>query len=153
MRILIVCLGNICRSPIAEGILKEKIKKRGLAWTIASAGTNGYHTGEAPHRFSQNVCRTAGIDISMQRARQFIPEDFARYDKIYVMAEDVYEDVVCIAGKSVDYNKLDYFLNELRPKSDASVPDPWYGNEDGYTPVYEIIEEACEAIVSKYKNQ
>lgn len=152
MRILIVCLGNICRSPIAEGVLKEKVRKHSLDWTIASAGTNGYHTGEAPHHFSQKVCKTAGIDISGQRAKQFVPQDFAQYDKIYVMADDVYEDVVRIAGKAVDHSKLDYFLNELHPGKDASVPDPWYGDEDGYTPVYEMIEETCEVIVRKYKN-
>lgn len=151
MRILIVCLGNICRSPIAEGVLREKIKKQGLGWTVASAGTNGYHTGEAPHRFSQKVCRAAGVDISMQRARRFSAADFGQYDKIYVMADDVYEDVVRIAGKSVNYDKLDYFLNELYPGKDASVPDPWYGDEDGYTPVYEMIEKTCEEIIRKYK--
>ena len=151
MQILIVCLGNICRSPIAEGVLREKIKQHGLPWTISSAGTNGYHTGEPPHRFSQNVCRTAGIDISMQRARQFTAVDFDKYDKIYAMADDVYDDIVCIAGKAVNYSKLDYFLNELEPGSDASVPDPWYGDEEGYTPVYEMIERTCEIIISKYK--
>lgn len=150
MRILIVCLGNICRSPIAEGVLREKIKKHGLDWTVASAGTNGYHTGEAPHRFSQKVCTTAGIDISMQRARQFVSKDFERYDRIYVMADDVYDDIVRIAGKSIDYSKLDYFLNELHPGSNSSVPDPWYGDEEGYPPVYEMIEETCEAIINKY---
>lgn len=151
MKILIVCLGNICRSPIAEGVLKEKIKQHRLPWTVDSAGTNGYHIGEAPHRFSQKVCKAAGIDISAQRARQFIAKDFEQYDKIYAMADDVYEDIVRIAGKAVDYDKLDFFLNELEPGSDASVPDPWYGDEDGYTPVYELIEETCDEIVRKYK--
>lgn len=153
MRILIVCLGNICRSPIAEGVLREKIKARGLSWIVASAGTNGYHTGEAPHQFSQNICKTEGIDISMQRARQFTAADFEKYDKIYAMADDVYDDIVRIGGKSIDYSKLDYFLNELHPGSNSSVPDPWYGDEDGYTSVYEMIEKACEEIISKYKNQ
>lgn len=151
MRILMVCLGNICRSPIAEGVLRHKIEQHGLDWTVESAGTNSYHTGEPPHRHSQKVCKTNGIDISTQRARRFRADDFEKYDKIYVMAEDVYDDVVAIAGNKVKKEKLEYFLNELGEEENGSVPDPWYGNEDGYTPVYQLIERTCVAIINKYK--
>lgn len=151
MRILMVCLGNICRSPIAEGVLRRKIEEHGLDWTVASAGTNSFHIGEEPHRHSQKVCSLNGIDISAQRARRFKPEDFEQYDKIYAMAEDVYEDIVQIAGRKVRPEKLEYFLNELGEGENQSVPDPWYGKEDGYAPVYDLIERTCEAIINKYK--
>jgi protein-tyrosine phosphatase len=150
MRILMVCLGNICRSPIAEGVLRHKIKEHGLDWTVDSAGTEAYHVGEAPHRFSQKVSQAHGVDISCQRARQFTADDFNRYDKIYAMAADVYQEIKRIGGRHADMSKVDYFLNELTPGANASVPDPWYGNEDGYGPVYDLIEETCEAIIKKY---
>ena len=89
MKILMVCLGNICRSPLAEGILRHKAKEAGLNWQVDSAGTNGYHVGEAPHHLSQKVAKLNGIDICEQRARRFVKEDFDRYDKIYAMADDV----------------------------------------------------------------
>lgn len=152
MKILIVCLGNICRSPIAEGILRDRIRKHGLNWEVSSAGTTNYHTGEAPHHFSQKVCSTNGVDISMQRAKLFKPTDFLIYDKIYAMAQDVYRDIVKISGRAVDYTKLDYFLNEWNPGGNESVPDPWFGDEEGYTPVYQMIEDTCEAIIKKYGN-
>ncbi|HRO42305.1 MAG TPA: low molecular weight protein-tyrosine-phosphatase [Flavipsychrobacter sp.] len=150
MRILMVCLGNICRSPIAEGILKHKAKHSGLNWIVESAGTESYHIGKPPHRFSQKVCSAHGVDISDQRARKFTPQDFEVYDKIYALAEDVYEEIKRIGGRKADMDKVDFLLNELHDNCNASVPDPWYGNEDGYLPVYEMIEKACDAIVHKY---
>lgn len=151
MRILMVCLGNICRSPIAEGVLRHKIKAHGLNWIVASAGTESYHIGEAPHRFSQKVCAKNGVDISMQRAQKFSAVDFERYDKIYAMADDVYDHIKRIAGVTEHLHKLELFMNELYPGSNISVPDPWYGPEAGYAPVYDMIEKTCEAIIKKYK--
>ena len=145
-----VCLGNICRSPIAEGILKHKARQNRLDWIVESAGTESFHIGSAPHKYSQKVCRTKGVDISAQRARQFTSADFAKYDKIYAMADDVYDEIYRIGGRDADMTKVDFFLNELMPGSNASVPDPWYGEEDGYLPVYEMIEKACDAIIRKY---
>lgn len=150
MKILMVCLGNICRSPLAEGVLKHKAVKAGLQWTVESAGTNGYHTGEAPHRFSQKVALLNGIDICGQRARQFVKEDMDRYDKIYAMADDVLDDIKRIARNKYDPLKVDFFLNELHPDQNRSVPDPWYGTEPGFHDVYKIINECCDAIVKKY---
>jgi len=152
MKILMVCLGNICRSPLAEGILKDKAKKAGLNWQIDSAGTNGYHTGEPPHQLSQKVAKMNGIDICDQRARQFVKEDFDHYDKIYAMADDVIEDMRRIARSHYDPSKVDLLLNELYPGKNMPVPDPWYGPEPGYHKVYELIDRACEQIIKKATN-
>ena len=150
MKILMVCLGNICRSPLAEGVLKHKAKQAGLNWTVESAGTNGYHTGEPPHLLSQKVARLNGIDICEQKARDFVKEDFERYDKIYAMADDVIDDIRHIAKEKYDPAKVELFLNELYPGKNASVPDPWYGLEPGYHEVYKLIEATCEKIIAKY---
>jgi protein-tyrosine phosphatase len=153
MRVLMVCLGNICRSPIAEGVLRHKAKQQGLHWEIASAGTESYHIGSAPHRFSQKVCKENGVDISMQRAREFSPVDLTRYDKVYAMSDDVYNEIARMSGRRADMSKVDLFMNESMPGSNVSVPDPYYGPEQGFTPVYEMIARNCDAIVEKYKNR
>ena len=149
MKILMVCLGNICRSPLAEGILQHKAAAAGLDWKVESAGTNGFHVGEAPHHLSQKVAKQHGINICDQRARKFDASDFENFDKIYVMAEDVMQDVKKIAGKYFDNNKIDYFLNELNAGKNEDVPDPWYGEEDGYIKVFDLIDKTCDAIITK----
>jgi protein-tyrosine phosphatase len=150
MKILMVCLGNICRSPLAEGILQEKVLNAGLHWNIESAGTNGYHTGEAPHLLSQKIAKQHGIDICNQRARRFAAEDFERFDKIYALAEDVLYEIKRIAKKKFDESKIDLLMNELYPGKDMDVPDPWSGPEEGYHEAYKLIESACEKIIQKY---
>lgn len=152
MKILMVCLGNICRSPIAEGVMKQLIEEQGLDWSVASSGTNGFHTGEAPHRFAQKICLQNGIDISNQRANRFNYKDFQKVDIIYVMASDVYEEVMGIAKTAKDRAKVKYFLDPLFPNECRSVPDPWYGNEDGYAPVYELIQQGCKAILNQLRS-
>jgi len=149
MKILMVCLGNICRSPLAEGILQDKVSKAGLDWIVDSAGTNGYHTGEPPHHLSIKVALQNGIDISKQRSRKFVAEDFERYDKIYAMACDVMDDMKKIAKNKFDANKTDLLLNELFPQQNLEVPDPWYGPEKGYHEAFELIDKVCEAIVKR----
>lgn len=150
MKILMVCLGNICRSPLAEGILQDKAFKAGLNWSVESAGTNGYHTGEAPHVLSQKVAKLNGIDICQQRSRRFVAADFDQYDKIYALAGDVLSEIRRIARNRYDEKKVDLLMNERFPGRDLDVPDPYYGNEDGYHEVYRMIDEVCEAIVEKY---
>ena len=147
-----VCLGNICRSPLAEGILQQKARAAGLDWEIASAGTNGYHTGEAPHHLSQKVALHHGIDISRQRARQFTAADFQRFDKIYALAGDVVDDIRRIAGRQFDPKKVDLLMNEVHPGRDEDVPDPWYGPEPGYHEVYAMIDAAADKIIAKYSH-
>ena len=145
-----VCLGNICRSPLAEGILQDKAFKAGLTWSIESAGTNHYHTGEPPHPLSQKVASLNGIDISLQRARRFTADDFEKYDRIYALAGDVLEEIKRIAKNKFDPAKTELLLNELYPGKDMDVPDPWYGPETGYHEAYSLIEQACDIIIKKY---
>ena len=147
-----VCLGNICRSPLAEGILEHKVKKAGLNWQVDSAGTNGYHTGDPPHKLSQKIAKLNGIDICHQRARRFVKEDFNRYDKIYALADDVLDEIKYIAKEKYHPAKVDLLLNELYPGQNRSVPDPWYGTEPGYHEAYKLIEAACEKIIQKSQN-
>jgi protein-tyrosine phosphatase len=143
MKILMVCLGNICRSPLAEGILQKLANAKNLNWKVDSAGTNGLHNGEAPHRLSQKVARLHSIDISQQRSRKFTKDDIKNYDLIFAMANDVMDDIQRIAGASFDTTKVKLFLN-----NNMDVPDPWYGGENGYHEVYDIIKERCEEIVA-----
>lgn len=147
-----VCLGNICRSPLAEGILQHKAWKAGLNWSVESAGTNGYHTGEPPHKLSQKVAKLNGIDICQQRSRLFTAEDFDRFDKIYAMSADVIDEMKWIAKKKFNAEKVDLLMNELHSGRDMDVPDPWYGPEPGYHTVYEMIDKACDQIIAKYEN-
>lgn len=145
-----VCLGNICRSPLAEGILQDMVSKAGLNWTVESAGTNGYHTGEPPHELSIKVAKQNGINISGQRSRRFIAADIRQYDKVYAMAADVLEEMKNISKEKFDEQKVDLFLNELQPGQNDDVPDPWYGPEQGYHEVFAIISKGCKKIIEKY---
>jgi protein-tyrosine phosphatase len=150
MKILMVCLGNICRSPLAEGVLQHKASKAGLNWTIESAGTNGYHTGEPPHKFSQKIAKLNGIDICHQRSRLFTGDDFDNYDKLYAMSSDVIDEMKLIAKKKFNASKVDLLMNELYPGRNMDVPDPWYGPEPGYHDVYEMIDNACEKVINRH---
>jgi protein-tyrosine phosphatase len=150
MRILMVCLGNICRSPLAEGILQQKAMAANLHWVIDSAGTNGYHIGEPPHALSQKVALLHGIDIGAQRARKFSVADFGHFNHIYAMAPDVLHDMQRIAGKSFAANKTSLLLDTLYPGENRAVPDPWYGTEPNYHKVYDLIDQACTAIIQQF---
>ena len=145
-----VCHGNICRSPLAEGILKQHAEKAGLNWVIDSAGTSDLHVGEAPHTLSQKVAQLNGIDISSQQSRQFEKFDMERYDKIFVMDTMNYNDVMQIAGAEFDPSKVDLILNELYAAEKRSVPDPWSCPEEDYHLVFKMLNEACKKIVLRY---
>jgi protein-tyrosine phosphatase len=153
MKILMVCLGNICRSPLAEGILQQKAKEAGLNWIVESAGTNGLHTGEPPHHLSQKVSLLNGINISHQRSRKFMASDITNYDIIYAMANDVWIDIKRISGNAFNSKKVILFLNEIFINQNKDVPDPWYGEEEGYHEVFELIEKVCDEIIKKYKTK
>jgi protein-tyrosine phosphatase len=151
MKILMVCLGNICRSPLAEGILQAKVAAAGLNWQIDSAGTNGYHVGESPHPLSQKVAKINGIDISMQRARRFRAADFEEFDLIFAMAEDVIDEMKSIARQRFDSAKVDLLMNVLHPGKNLDVPDPWYGTEPGYHDVFAMVSQACDKLIENHQ--
>ncbi len=149
MKILMVCLGNICRSPLAEGILQHKAKEKNLDWTVDSAGTGTWHIGLPPDERSIERARKYGLDISEQRARQFKVTDFDHFDKIYVMDASNYQNVMRLARSETDRAKVELILNELYPRQNRTVPDP-YWNDDGFEQVYQMLAAACECIMEKY---
>ena len=150
MKILMVCLGNICRSPLAEGILQYKAQKAGLEWEVDSAGTGNWHIGHPPHQLSQKVALVNGIDICHLKGRQFTGEDMIEFDRIYFMDEENYRDARMMAGELWNEKKAELLLNEINPGKNRSVPDPYYGGEDGFHEVFELISRACDAIIEKY---
>lgn len=147
MKVLMVCLGNICRSPIAEGVLASKCKEMGLNWVVDSAGTNGFHNGEKPHPMSQSVAQLNGIDISSQRSRVFKAEDMDEFDLIIPMASDVMRDMKYISGKKYQPEKVQLLLNYSFPSSNMDVPDPWSKSIGAYHEVYSLIEDACNKLI------
>ena len=150
MKILMVCLGNICRSPLAEGILKQKAADAGLHWYIESAGTIAFNTGIAPHYFSKKVALLNGINIDNKRSREFVADDFNRFDKIYAMSADVINEIKTIAGRKFIEKKVSLMMDELFPGQNIEVPDPWYGTEPDFHNVYKLIDSACKKIIEKY---
>ncbi|NNC69220.1 MAG: low molecular weight phosphotyrosine protein phosphatase [Flavobacteriaceae bacterium] len=146
-RILMVCLGNICRSPLAEGILKSKINSP-LVF-IDSAGTGGYHIGELPDSRSITVAKKNGLDITDQRCRKFSVNDFDDFDIIYVMDNSNRRDVLSMARNEGDSAKVKMILNEIFHNENVDVPDPYYGGEFGFDSVYDMLEKACDVIASK----
>lgn len=142
MRILMVCLGNICRSPLAEGILKSKLNAN---FEVDSAGTAAYHVGNPPDKRSIAVAQQFGIDISQQRARQFKKDDFNSFDLIFVMDQNNYNDVVELAIPA--QRRKVHLLRE-----NSEVPDPYYGDASAFEAVFHLIDTACETLVKKYCN-
>lgn len=144
-----VCLGNICRSPLAEGILKSKTKNL----EVDSAGTAGYHVGKQPDIRSIDIAKKYNIDLTSQRARQFSTRDFDDFDKIYVMDNDNYSKIISLARNQEDMDKVDLILNEIYPKEYKSVPDPYYGGNEGFQNIYNLLETSCEVIAKKYETR
>jgi len=147
-KILMVCLGNICRSPLAEGILKSKVNASEVF--VDSAGTSGYHTDSPPDPRSIAVAQKHGIDISNQKCRKFTPKDFKTFDVIYVMDKDNYTNVISLSEIYAHRRKVKLLLEE-GATGISEVPDPYYGGKDGFEYVYGLIEQACDDIVKKLK--
>jgi|TARA_B110000503_G_scaffold38471_1_gene63218 protein-tyrosine phosphatase len=146
-KILMVCLGNICRSPLAEGILQSKLDAN--FFTVDSAGTAAYHIGELPDQRSIAVAKKYGIDISNQRARKFDIKDFIEFDIIYAMDKENYQNICSLAKNNSQVHKVKMILNEINPSENLSVPDPYYGGDKGFKNVYILLNEACEKISKK----
>lgn len=146
--ILMVCLGNICRSPLAEGILRHQLSIAGIIdLKVDSAGTSNYHIGEHPDSRSIKNAKGHGIDISKLRARQFSIADFDSFDRIYVMDSSNLRDVIALARNKSDKEKVELLLNIKWPGQNISVPDPYNSDGDGFEKVFHLVEQACEEIV------
>ncbi len=150
MKILFVCLGNICRSPMAEYILKKKCEEKKLNWEIASAGTENYHVGENADARGIRIALKSGIDMRKHVARQLTKKDFDYYDVIYSLATNVTHEISLIAKSDERMKKVKSFMDELYPGEMKSVPDPWYGDEKGFVPVFDLVERVCERIILNY---
>ena len=147
IKILMVCLGNICRSPLAEGILRSKLSED--KFIVDSVGTGNYHIGDPPDKRSINIAKKYNLDISSLRGRQFSVKDFENFDLIYVMDQSNYNDIINLARNNDDISKVHFILNEVYPDQNYNVPDPYLGNEHGFDNVYKMLEEACSIIANK----
>jgi protein-tyrosine phosphatase len=147
IKILMVCLGNICRSPMAQGILRKKIEESGLKVTVDSAGTGGWHAGEPADRRAVKTAKKFGIDISKLAARKFSAADFDAFDFIFVMDRENLREVLKLVRSEKDAEKVKLLLNAENPECNKDVPDPWYGGEEGFTDVFLMIEKACDAVL------
>ncbi|PKG42248.1 low molecular weight protein-tyrosine-phosphatase [Psychroflexus sp. MES1-P1E] len=147
IRVLMVCLGNICRSPLAEGILKYKLDMS--IFEIDSAGTSAFHQGSLPDQRSIEMANKYGIDITNQKSRPFTKKDFQSFDYIYVMDSSNYEDVISMADNKEDEDKVSLILNTIYPGENQSVPDPYHDSINGFEQVYHMLEESCSVIASE----
>ncbi|MEO8933012.1 MAG: low molecular weight protein-tyrosine-phosphatase [Xanthomarina sp.] len=149
-KILMVCLGNICRSPLAEGILRSKLPSNNFI--IDSAGTGNYHIGNPPDPRSIKVAKKYGLDISNQKGRQFSVSDFDIFDYIYVMDGSNYQNVIRLARNDQDIQKVKIILNEIYKDQNHDVPDPYTGGLQGFESTYKILDEVCQEIANKLCN-
>lgn len=143
-KILMVCLGNICRSPLAEGILQSKLDNN--LFVVDSAGTSSYHIGNKPDPRSIAIAKKKGIDITQQQARQFVKQDFLDFDIIYAMDNSNYNNIIALAENDKQKSKVNLILNESYPEQNLDVPDPYYGGDKGFENVFNMLDEACNKI-------
>lgn len=151
VKILMVCLGNICRSPLAEGILQSKLPKE--RFEVDSAGTGSWHVGQEPDKRSVLIAKSKGLDITYQRGRQIKVSDFEIFDYIYVMDISNYQNVMALAPHEEAKSKVQMILNELFPGENVDVPDPYFGGQSGFEQVFKMLDEACEIIARKLKEK
>jgi protein-tyrosine phosphatase len=153
MKVLMVCLGNICRSPLAQGILEHNAQKMGLTLTVDSAGTSAHHIGERPDPRSISIAGIHGIDITHQRARQFVVADFDRFDIIFVMDQSNYRDVIRLANATEQKQKVRRILDVEHVTNLNEVPDPYYGGDEGFKKVYDMLNRATLAFLQHNFNK
>ncbi len=149
MKLLMVCLGNICRSPMAEGIMQQKINKYNLDVEVDSCGTAPYHIGQAPDHRGVQTLKNYDIDISQHRGRQFDVSDFDLYDVIYAMDSSNYSNIKSLARNQEDVGKIKLLLDEIYPGEQKIVPDPYYGGIEDFEETYTLVEAACEHLAKR----
>ena len=149
-KILFVCLGNICRSPLAEGIMLKLITEKELDLHVDSAGTAKFHVGEAPDARTITNAKNHDVNLTALRARQFSEKDFDEFDAIYVMDNSNMTHVLALAKNETQSQKVELFLNTLHPNKQMEVPDPYFGGEEGFEEVYNLVYTACEKIAEKH---
>ena len=152
MKIVMVCLGNICRSPVADGLLRKKVAEAGLDVEVDSAGTIDYHVGNPPDERMRATAKSMGCPIDDLRARQFIVEDYDRFDRIFVMDLSNRENVLSLARSAEDEAKVELILNLSYPNQDLEVPDPYYGGDQGFLDVYTMLDEATDVLMRELKD-
>jgi protein-tyrosine phosphatase len=150
-KVLMVCLGNICRSPLAAGVLRKKLKDKGIEGIVDSAGFEPHHIGEGSDERTIEIARKYEIEIENHSMRLFRIEDFDTYDRIYVMDQRNLRDVIYLARNDNDKKKVDYLMNALDPGKNQIVPDPYYGDISDFEHAYELMEKACEVIAESLK--
>lgn len=149
--ILMVCLGNICRSPMADGLLRKKVKDNALDVFVDSAGTGDYHVGEAPDKRMRETARAKQYPIDELRARQFTKADFQEFDRIYVMDKSNRDNVLRLAQSPEDRQKMKLILDELYPGEGREVPDPYFGGQQGFEDVFQMLDLATDKIIEQLK--
>lgn len=142
-----VCLGNICRSPLADGLLRDKVQKLNLPVTVDSAGTSGLHAGDKPDLRMIKTANQFGLDISKLRSRKFTVQDFDTFDHIYVMDKDNLYNVSQLARNNEDMRKVMLILDLIEPGKNLEVPDPYYGGDAGFNEVYSLFDRATDQII------
>lgn len=148
MKVLMVCLGNICRSPLAHGIMEAKAPEH---WVVDSAGTSGWHEGERPDTRSIITAKGRGLNIDVQRSRQFTVEDFDRFDIIFAMDSSNYSNMNQLARSEADSSKLRLIMNEAYPGENRQVPDPYTGGQSGFEDVYDMLELAIDKFIANHE--
>lgn len=148
--ILMVCLGNICRSPLAEGLLQDKIEKHNLDVKVDSAGTSGHHSGEKPDARMISTAKNKGLDISYIKSRQFKISDFQNFDMIFVMDNSNYKNIISLTNDLEEQKKVQRIL-DLVNSPITEVPDPYFGGNAGFENVYNLLDEATDIIINKLK--
>lgn len=148
--ILMICLGNICRSPLAEGLMRSKLNF--TKFKVDSAGTSGGHKGQAPDKRSIAIAKKNGLDITKQKSRKLLKEDFQKFDYIYVMDQSNYDDVTSLASTEEEKKKVIKILDEAFPEENLDVPDPYYGGTQGFENVYRMLDRATDVIAKRIDN-
>ena len=146
-------MGNICRSPLAEGIMKDKIVKLNLDAEIDSAGFESYHVGDGADSRSAEIARKHGISLNGHIARKFTTRDFDHYDRIYVMDRYNYQDAISVVRNGSDMAKVDFVMNLVHPGENREVPDPYYGGKDGFEKVFDMLDAACEVLAEEIRDK